>query len=40
MKKMALVLMLMQGKAVEGWTANIGAVLDLLDTAQDNIPAL
>ena len=40
MKKIALVLTLMQGEAVEGWTANIGWVLDLLDLAQDNVPAL
>jgi hypothetical protein len=40
MKKIALVLTLMQGEAVEGWTADIGATLDLLDPTQDNVPAL
>ena len=40
MKKIALVLMLMQGEAVEGWTADVGTALDLLDLAQDNVPAL
>jgi hypothetical protein len=40
MKKIALVLMLMQGPKVEGWTADIGTALDLLDPTQDNVPAL
>jgi Retrotransposon gag protein len=40
MKKIALVLMLMQGPEVEGWMADIGSALDLLDPMINNIPAL
>jgi hypothetical protein len=40
MKKIVLVLTLMQGPEVEGWTADIGSALDLLDLAVNNIPAL
>jgi hypothetical protein len=40
MKKITLALTLMQGHKVEGWIADIGSALDLLDLAQDNIPAL
>ena len=39
-KKIALILTLMQGEVVEGWTADIGTALDFLNPAQDNIPAL
>jgi len=40
MKKIALTLTLMQGEKVEGWASDIGEVLDDLNPATDNIPAL
>src|SRR6267142_1880983 len=40
MKKIALVLTLMQGDKVADWANNIGQALDELNPATDNIPAL
>jgi len=40
MKKIALTLTLMQGEKVAGWANDIGEVLDDLNPATDNIPAL
>jgi len=40
MKKIALTLTLMQGEKVAGWANDIGEVLDKLNPATDNIPAL
>ena len=40
MKKIALVLTLMQGEKVADWANDMGQALDELDLATDNIPAL
>jgi len=40
MKKIALMLTLMQGEKVAGWAHDIGKVLNELNPATDNIPAL
>jgi len=40
MKKIVLTLTLMQGEKVAGWANDIGEVLDELNPATDNIPAL
>jgi len=40
MKKIALVLTLMQGEKVADWANDIGQALDKLNPATDNIPAL
>src|SRR6267142_4482786 len=40
MKKIALVLTLMQGEKVADWANDMGQALDKLDPATDNIPAL
>jgi len=40
MKKIALTLTLMQGEKVAGWAHDIGEVLDELNPATNNIPAL
>jgi len=40
MKKIALVLTLMQGDKVADWVNDMGQALDELDPATDNIPAL
>jgi len=40
MKKIALTLTLMQGEKVAGWANDMGEVLDELNPATDNIPAL
>jgi len=40
MKKIALVLTLMQGDKVADWANDIGQALDKLDPTTDNIPAL
>ena len=40
MKKIALTLTLIQGEKVAEWANNIGEVLDELNPAMDNVPAL